>query len=79
MHTDPIVDEIHGIRREHAEKFNYNLLEIFDDLKKQEKRSGRKFISLPIRRGKQSEIEDEDVANVEVMKKKYSKSQEIKC
>lgn len=50
MKTDPIIEEIHRVRREHAEKFNYNMSEIFSDLKKQEKQSGRKFVSLPIKR-----------------------------
>jgi hypothetical protein len=50
MKTDPIIEEIHRIRQEHAEKFGYNLSAIFDDLKKQEKKSGRKFVSLPVRR-----------------------------
>ncbi len=50
MKTDPIIEEIHRIRQEHAEKFNYNLSEIFNDLKEQEKKSGRKFVSLPVKR-----------------------------
>jgi hypothetical protein len=50
MKTDPIIEEIHRIRQEHAEKFNYNLSAIFNDLKEQEKKSGRKFVSLPVKR-----------------------------
>ena len=48
MWEDPIVKEIHNIREEHARKFNFDLEEIFNDLKKQEKESERKIISLPI-------------------------------
>ena len=29
MKTDPIIEEIHRVRREHAEKFNYNMPAIF--------------------------------------------------
>ena len=48
MWEDPIVKEIHNIREEHARKFNFDLEKIFNDLKKQEKESGSKIISLPI-------------------------------
>ncbi len=50
MKNDSIIEEIHRIRQEHAEQFNYNISEIFNDLKKQEKKSGRKFVSLPVKR-----------------------------
>ena len=48
MWEDPIVKEIHNIREEHVRKFNFDLEKIFNDLKKQEKESGSKIISLPI-------------------------------
>lgn len=50
MWKDPIIEEIHKIRQEHAKKFNYDFNKIFDDLKKQELQSENKFISLPIKR-----------------------------
>lgn len=50
MWKDPIVEEIHKFREEHAKKFDYNLEAIFKDLKERERKSGRKFISLPIKR-----------------------------
>jgi hypothetical protein len=43
--NDPIVDEIRCIRDAHAARFNYDLDAIFRDIKKQEKESGRKFVS----------------------------------
>ena len=49
MWEDPIVAEIRRIREEHAARFNYDLRAIFDDLKEQEKKSGRKFVSYPPR------------------------------
>jgi hypothetical protein len=47
---DPILEEIRRIREEHAKSFNYDIDAIFNDLKEQERRSGRTFISLPPKR-----------------------------
>jgi len=58
MLTDPIIEEIHKIREEHARKFNYNLSAIFSDLKEQEKKSGKKFVSLPVKRAVRKEEEN---------------------
>ena len=43
--SDPIVDEVRRIRDAHAAKFNYDLKAIFQDIREQEKRSGRKYVS----------------------------------
>ena len=45
--SDPIVDEVWRARDEYAARFDYDLRAIFRDLKDQEKRSGRKFVSAP--------------------------------
>ena len=50
MKPDPIIEELHRIRQEHAKKFDYDIFAIWNDLKEQEKKSGRKFVSLPVRR-----------------------------
>ena len=50
MHNDPIVDEIRRIRQEHADKFNDDLHAICEDLRRQERESGRRFVSFPPRR-----------------------------
>ncbi len=50
MKPDPIIEEIHRIRQERAEKFDHDLSEMFKELKEQEKKSGRRFVSLPIKR-----------------------------
>ena len=50
MWKDPIVDEVRKIREAHAKKFNYDLQAIYEDLKKQEKASGRQFTTLPPKR-----------------------------
>ena len=47
MWKDPIVEEVRKSRDAHAKKFNYDLQAIFEELKKQEKASGRQFVSLP--------------------------------
>jgi hypothetical protein len=46
---DPIVDEVRRIRDAHAARFNYDLDAIFQDIKEQERKSNRTFIS--VRRG----------------------------
>jgi hypothetical protein len=50
MWTDPIVEEIHQIRLAHAEKCNFDLRAIFNDLKEHEKRNRRRVVTLPIKR-----------------------------
>lgn len=50
MWQDPIIEQIHKIRQEHARKFNYDLRAIYDDLKQREKKSKQKKASLPIKR-----------------------------
>jgi len=43
--NDPIVDEVRRVRDAHAARFNYDLDAIFRDIKEQEKKSGRAFVS----------------------------------
>ncbi len=50
MWKDRIVEEVRKVREEHAAKFGYDIDAIYRDLKKQEKRSKRKVISLPTKR-----------------------------
>lgn len=45
MWNDPIVDEVRKYRDKHASRFNYDLHLIYEDLKKSEKKRGRKLIS----------------------------------
>jgi len=52
MWEDPIVAEVRKVREAHAAQFNYNLEAIYRDLKRQEKESGRVFVSYPPRRVK---------------------------
>jgi len=50
MWTDPIVDELHKIREEHARKFGNDLQAIFADFKEREVLSERPVVTLPIKR-----------------------------
>jgi hypothetical protein len=50
MWEDPIVAEIRKIRNEHAAKFNYDIAAICEDIRRQEKESGREYVSYPPRR-----------------------------
>ena len=45
MSRDPVVAEVRAIRENYAKRFNYDLTAICRDLRKQEKRSGRKIVS----------------------------------
>jgi hypothetical protein len=44
--NDPIVDEVRRVREAHAARFNFDLDLIFRDVKEQEAKSGRTFVSL---------------------------------
>jgi len=50
MWQDEIVEEIHRIRQEYAESFNYDLDAIFKDLQKKEAESGRKVVNMAAKR-----------------------------
>ncbi len=50
MYKDPIVEEIHQYREKYAKSFNYDLKAIFEDLRKKQIASGRKFVKLPIKK-----------------------------
>ncbi len=50
MQDDPIVEEIRKAREAYAARFNYDLEAIFQDLKRQERESGRTFVTFPPRR-----------------------------
>lgn len=50
MRKDAIIEELHEIRRDHAKKCGHDLHKIFADLKEQERKSGRKFLTLPVKR-----------------------------
>ena len=43
--TDPIVDEVRRVRDAYAARFEYDLDVIFRDIKEQEEKSGRRFVS----------------------------------
>jgi hypothetical protein len=47
MFKDPIVEEVRAVRKKHAERFNFNLRKIAEDLRAKEQQSGRKVVSFP--------------------------------
>lgn len=47
--NDPIVEEVRRVRDAHAARFNYDLDAIFQDIKAQEKQSGRTYVNFPPR------------------------------
>lgn len=49
MLDDPIVEEVRQAREAYAAKFNFDILALFQDLKKQEQRGDRKVVELPAR------------------------------
>jgi hypothetical protein len=53
MINDPIVNEIRQIRQAYAAKFNNDLHAICEDLRRQERESGREF-QTPARRAEES-------------------------
>lgn len=50
MWKDTIVEDVRKVREDHAARFKFNLDAIYQDLKKQEKKSGRKIVSLTRKR-----------------------------
>jgi hypothetical protein len=49
IRPDPIVDEVHRIRRKIAKQFGYDLHAICDEARKRDKKDGRKTVRLPPR------------------------------
>ena len=50
MWQDPIVEEVHRLRDEHAKGFGYDLHAICEDIRKRQLASGRKVVSRPPRK-----------------------------
>ncbi len=46
MLSDPIIEELHAIREAHAAEYNYDLKAIVEALQREERLSGRKFLSI---------------------------------
>ena len=50
MWKDPIVEKVRLVRDSYAKQFNYDLEAIYNDLKSQETKSDREFVSLSPKR-----------------------------
>ena len=57
MWKDEIVEEVRRVRDEYAAKFNYDLDAIYEDIKKQEKQTKRKVVSLSPKKVELPEVE----------------------
>jgi hypothetical protein len=47
--NDPIVAEVRAVRDKHAAQFGYDIKEIFNNIRAQQKSSGRKYVRYPAR------------------------------
>ena len=47
MWNDPIVEELHRIRKEHAERFGYDIRAIVEDLQKSQQQHADRLVSYP--------------------------------
>jgi hypothetical protein len=59
---DPIVEEIHKIRKEFAEKFDYNVDAMYEDLRKKQLESNRKIVSFTKSKNGRQDAEEKKVA-----------------
>ncbi|MEK7794889.1 MAG: hypothetical protein AAB353_10180 [Candidatus Hydrogenedentota bacterium] len=50
--SDEIIDEIHRIREEHAAAFDHDIERIAADIQRQERESGKEYVTRPPRRPK---------------------------
>lgn len=61
--NDPIIAEIRAIRAEHAARFDYDIKEIFKDIRARQKASGREYVRYPARPARDAERIREVAAN----------------
>lgn len=52
MYIDPIVQEIHQIREQHCQQFQFNLHQLFADVKHREQHSHKNVVNLSRKRRK---------------------------
>ena len=50
MWKDPIVEETRKLREEYASRFKHDVDAIFEDIRKRQRESGKKFVSFPPRK-----------------------------
>ncbi len=48
MYVDPIVEEIHHIRKQHCQHFGFDLHKIFADVKQREQQSQHKVVNFSL-------------------------------
>jgi hypothetical protein len=60
MWEDPILEELHRIREEHAKSFNYDFKAIFADWQKRQAASGKELVSLQPKQRSSTALESTD-------------------
>ena len=55
MWKDPIIEELDKMRKKHAKEQNYDLRKLYEEIKQQERKSGRTYVSFI---GKQQSAEE---------------------
>ncbi len=73
MWEDPVLEELHRIREEHAIAFNYDFKAIFADWQKKQSESGKKLVSLELHKSDTVVAHDEDwsaIINTQTQEKK---------
>jgi hypothetical protein len=66
MPDDPIIAEIRRIRAEYAAQFHGDLHAMCEDLRRRERESGRKYVTLPPRRIEPEHVSDAATKPAEV-------------
>ena len=56
MLNDEIVEEIHRVREEYAAKFDHDINRMYEDIRKRQEESGRKFVSFPPKKPEQKVV-----------------------
>ena len=56
MYRDPIIDEIHKYREEHAAEFNYNIRKVVEYYMKRQKQSNKKIVNFIKRKEEEEKI-----------------------
>lgn len=53
MYVDPIVQEIHQIREQHCQQFQFDLHKIFADVKQRERQSQNRIVNFSVKKAQE--------------------------
>jgi hypothetical protein len=63
MHTSPIIDELHAVRRRYAERFGDDLHAICEDARRKQAEHGRPVVPLDPKRLTEQDLEQDHEAD----------------